>query len=178
MARKLEQGYVQVYTGPGKGKTTAALGLAFRAVGHGLRVHVVQFMKGSIEYGEIAGAKRLAPELEIVQMGRDCFVNKKDPALEDIDLARRGLAHAREVVEAGKHDIVILDEVNCAVDFNLISVDDLLALIQDKPKGVELILTGRGAPDEILEAADLVTEMREVKHYYAAGVDGRVGIER
>ncbi len=178
MSEKLDRGYVQVYTGNGKGKTTAALGLALRAVGHGMKVYVIQFMKGSIDYGELAGARRLAPELEVVQMGRECFVNKKSPSAEDVELARRGLELARDVIAAGGHDVVILDEINCAVDFNLVPVEDVLELVRSRPDGMELVLTGRGASEEIIEAADLVTEMREVKHYYAAGVDGRVGIER
>jgi len=178
VSEHLNRGYVQVYTGNGKGKTTAALGLALRAVGHGLRVYMIQFMKGSIDYGELNGAMRLAPELEIVQMGRECFVNKRNPSAEDVKLARLGLERAREVVSARRHDIVILDEINCALDYNLIPVEEVLDLVQSRPDGMELVLTGRRAPGVIIEAADLVTEMKEVKHYYAAGVDGRIGIER
>lgn len=175
---KLTKGYVQVYTGNSKGKTTAALGLALRAAGHDLFVYVIQFMKGNIEYGELETARRLAPNLTIVQMGRETFVNRANPAKEDIDWAQKGLALAKEVISSGKYDIVILDEISCAVDFKLIPLEEVLGLIENRPEHVELVLTGRSADEKIIEKADLVTEMKEIKHYFQKGVEARVGIER
>ena len=172
------KGYVQVYTGNGKGKTTASLGLAVRAAGHGLKTVIIQFMKGWIDYGELAGVGMLAPHVQIHQAGRDTFVNRKNPDPEDIRLAREGWKLALEIISGRKADIVVLDEVNCAMDFGLLPVGEVLEAIKGKPDGMELVLTGRGAPPEILEAADLVTEMREIRHYYAKGVDARVGVER
>ncbi len=172
------KGYVQVYTGNGKGKTTASLGLAVRAAGHGLKTVIIQFMKGWIDYGELAGVKMLAPHVEIHQAGRDTFVNRKDPDPEDIRLALEGWKLASGIISGRKADIVILDEINCAIDFGLLPMEEVLAAVRGKPDGMELILTGRGAPPEIIEAADLVTEMREIRHYYAKGVDARVGVER
>jgi cob(I)alamin adenosyltransferase len=174
---RLETGLVQVYTGNGKGKTTAALGLALRATGHGLRVRIVQFMKGGGPYGEHAAAERMAPLLTIASTGRAGWVQKGSPAPEDRREAERGLVLAREAL-AGGYDLVILDEANGAVDFGLIAVEELLALIAAKPANVELVLTGRNAHEMIIEAADLVSEVREVKHYFRQGVDSREGIER
>lgn len=172
------KGYIQVYTGNGKGKTTASLGLAVRAAGHGLKTVIIQFMKGWIDYGELAGVLMLAPHVEIHQAGRDTFVNRKNPDPEDIRLAGEGWKLAKEIISGRKADIVVLDEINCAMDFGLLPVGEVLEAIKGKPDGLELVLTGRGAPPEIIEAADLVTEMREVRHYYAKGVDARVGVER
>jgi len=174
----MEKGLIQVYTGNGKGKTTAALGLALRAVGCGLKVFVVQFMKGSVDYGEQVSAARLAPDLKLVKIGREGFVSKSHPDPEDVQRAQEGLSLAREAVASGAYDIVILDEINQAVDFDLISLTDLLRLIDSKPGTVELVLTGRNARSEVLERADLVTEMVEAKHYYKKGVQARKGIER
>jgi cob(I)alamin adenosyltransferase len=172
------KGYIQVYTGNGKGKTTAALGLAVRAAGHGLTVCIIQFMKGWIDYGELAGVRMLHPYVEIYQAGRDTFVDRKNPDPEDVRLAQQGWTLAKEAVLGKKADIVVLDEINCAMDFGLLPEEEVLELLKRKPDGMELVLTGRGAPQPILEAADLVTEMREIKHYYAKGVDARVGVER
>lgn len=169
-------GLVQVYTGEGKGKTTAALGLALRATGHGFKVYIVQFMKGKINYGELESAKRM-PNLTIVQFGRAEFVDKKRPESIDIDYARRGLDHAKEIVASGKYDMVILDEINVALEFKLIPLEEVLEIIKNKPKNVELILTGRYAHPKILELADLVSEIEEVKHPYQKGIEGRKGIE-
>lgn len=177
MKKKLGKGYVQVYTGDGKGKTTAALGLAFRAAGRGLKSFVIHFMKGGLRYGEMVAAKRLEPEITVVQMGRETFVDRENPAPEDIELARKGLELAKEVVMGGLHDLVILDEINVALDYGLIKVGEVLALIKEKPGHVELILTGRDAPKDIIDAADLVSEVVERKHYYRRGVRGREGIE-
>ncbi len=175
---KLERGCIQVYTGNGKGKTTAALGLALRAAGRELKVCMIQFMKGGGPYGEHLAAPRLAPYLTIIQTGREGWVNRENPDPEDIRLAREALVMAQEVLNCGDYDLVILDEINGAVSFGLIGVDDVLALMGRKPPAVELVLTGRNAHERVLEAADLVTEMRDVKHYYKAGVPARIGIEK
>jgi len=174
---KLAVGLVQVYTGHGKGKTTAALGLALRAVGHGLRVHIMQFLKGQTIYGELETAKSLVPLLSIEQVGRKSFVipGKIDPI--DIEMALTAFTRAQALLVSGDYDLVILDEVNCAVDLGLIPLAAVKALIAAKPPTTELVLTGRNAHPEIIELADLVTEMREIKHYYNAGEPARVGIE-
>jgi cob(I)alamin adenosyltransferase len=173
---KLTQGRVQVYTGNGKGKTTAALGLALRAVGHGLRVYMMQFMKGQ-SYSELISAQRLAPELTLEQVGRDCFIRKGEVDPVDAAMAQAAFVRARQLVASGAYDLVILDELNCAVDFGLIPLADALDLIRGKATHTELVLTGRGAHPEIIERADLVTEMREIKHYYNSGQQARRGIE-
>ena len=174
----LERGLVQVYTGNGKGKTTAALGLAFRAVGRGLKVCMVQFIKGGGQYGEHLAAGKLAPLLTILQTGRDNWIFKDNLDPEDIRIARETLSLARRELTSGAYDLVILDEINGAAWFGLISVDDILSLIADKPPQVELVLTGRSANELVIAVADLVTEMREIKHYYAQGVPAREGIEK
>lgn len=175
---KLQQGCVQVYTGNCKGKTTAALGLALRAVGRGLKVVMIQFMKGGGPYGEHLAAERLAPDLIIIPTGRPGWVNRENPADEDKRLAVEAFSLAREKMLSNQYDIVILDEVNGAIFFGLLPVEDLLDLIGQRPSGVELVLTGRNADERVIEAADLVTEMREIKHYYKAGVPAREGIEK
>lgn len=173
---KLKQGLIQVYTGNGKGKTTAALGLALRAAGHGLRVYIIQFMKGWPHYGELVSLQHL-PNVTLRQFGRPDFVNRAHPDPEDIRLAQEALEHARRVIVGGDHDVVILDEVNVALDYGLIGLDDLLSLLEAKPEHVELVLTGRGAHPQIIQRADLVTEMLAIKHPYDAGTLGRRGIE-
>lgn len=173
----LDRGYVQIYTGNSKGKTTAALGLALRAVGRGLRVCMIQFMKGGGPYGEHLAARRLSPDLEIIPTGRSGWVNRESPDPEDVTLAQDALRLARQKLEEG-YDLLILDEICGAIDFGLLSLDDLIPLIDSKPEGVELVLTGRNAHPALIERADLVTEMREVKHYYKAGVPARIGIEK
>lgn len=175
---KLERGCVQVYTGNCKGKTTAALGLALRAVGRGLKVVMIQFMKGGGPYGEHLAAERLAPDLTIIPTGREGWVNRDNPAQEDVELAVGALKLAREKLLSCEYDLVILDEVNGAVGFGLIKVAELLELMSLRPEKVELVLTGRGADPKVIEAADLVTEMVEIKHYYKAGVASRIGIEK
>ena len=175
---KLEQGLIQVYTGNGKGKTTASLGLALRGVGRELMVCMIQFMKGGGPYGEQMAAKRLAPFLTIIQTGRPGWVNKDNPAQTDKDLAAEALELARVTVTGGEYDMVILDEINGAVSMGLVPVEALLELMGAKPPHVELVLTGRNADERVMEAADLVTEMREIKHYYKAGVQSRIGIEK
>lgn len=175
---KLSQGQIQVYTGNGKGKTTAALGLALRAAGRELMVCMIQFMKGGGPYGEHLAAPRLAPYLTIIQTGREGWVNRENPDPEDKRLAGEALELAERTLAGGHYDLVILDEINSAVSFGLLSADQVLALIEKKPPAVELVLTGRNADERIIAAADLVTEMREIKHYYRAGVPSRIGIEK
>lgn len=172
----LERGLVQVYTGNGKGKTTAALGLALRAVGRGLRVYMMQFMKGQ-SYSELNSAQLLVPRLTLEQVGRDCFIRKGAVDPVDVQMAQAAFARARQLVVTGEYDLVILDELNCAVDFDLIPVAAALELIRAKAPRTELVLTGRNARAEVIEAADLVTEMREIKHYFNAGQPARPGIE-
>jgi cob(I)alamin adenosyltransferase len=172
----LEQGCVQVYTGNGKGKTTASLGLALRAVGRGLKVCVFQFIKGGGLYGEHLAAEKLAPLLTIIQTGRPGWVNTKD-ITEDRQAAQEALVQAQELLTSGEYDLFICDEINGAVGFGLIDVEQVLELINQKPEKTELVLTGRNAHERVIEAADLVTEMREIKHYYKAGVPARIGIE-
>lgn len=174
---KLRQGMVHVYTGNGKGKTTASLGLALRALGHGYRVFMLQFMKGSKEYGELQAADKYLPNLTIVQSGLETFVIKENPSKEDLDLARQGLDIAKKTVTDGVYDLVILDEINVALDFNLIPLAEVLELLNNKPPHVELVLTGRYVPQEIIDAADLVSDVTLVKHPYYQGVEAREGIE-
>jgi cob(I)alamin adenosyltransferase len=171
----LEKGLIHIYTGPGKGKTTAALGLGLRAVGAGYKVHVVQFMKGR-RYSEIDSIEKL-PNFTISQHGRDEFVSKENPEKIDIDLAQKGFSYAKEIVKSGKYDLIILDEINVAIDFNLISLEDVLKLINEKPKKLELVLTGRYADPELIQIADVVTEMLEIKHPYQQGIMARKGID-
>lgn len=170
------KGYVQVYTGDGKGKTTAALGLALRAVGAGLRVFIAQFLKG-MKYSELSSLEKVSGQITLRQYGTECFIHGR-PGEEDFRLTRLGLKESREAMLSGKYQMVILDEANIAVHFGLLKVEDLVELIAIKPEGLELVITGRYARPEILEKADLVTEMKEIKHYYASGVQAREGIEK
>ena len=173
----MERGLVQVYTGDGKGKTTAALGLALRAAGHGMRVLVIQFMKGKGDDGEQEAARRLSPNLTLIKAGRETFVSKSNPDPRDVELAREGFSIAEQAVRNREYDIVILDEINLAIDYGLLPLSDLLRLIDVKPETLELILTGRNAHPDILERADLATEMVERKHYFKKGMPARKGIE-
>ena len=172
----LERGCVQVYTGNGKGKTTAALGLAFRAVGRGLRVCFFQFIKGGPLCGEHMLAEKLAPLLTVIRSGLPGWVNRKDRSA-DRKAAQEALELATKHLTSGDYDLVILDEINGATSYGLIDVEQVLELIRLKPEKVELVLTGRNASEQVIAAADLVTEMRNVKHYYQAGVPARTGIE-
>jgi cob(I)alamin adenosyltransferase len=168
-------GYVQVYTGDGKGKTTASLGLVVRALGQGLRPAVLQFMKGDPTWGEIVTLKRL--DVPVVQCGLDHWVHAGKISDEDRAAAAEGLARGRALVESGEYDLVVLDEINTALYFELVELDDVLAMLAARPAAVELVLTGRRAPEGLIAAADLATEMRPLKHYYDAGVRARPGIE-
>ena len=169
------KGYLQVYTGNGKGKTTAAFGLALRAAGAGMKVFIAQFVKGQ-EYSELAAVRNFLPSVDVKQYGLDCFIINT-PTQDDIDIARKGLEEVSAVIASGDYDIVILDEANIAVYYNLFTAAELLEVIKNKPEALEIIVTGRYASPQILETADLVTEMKEVKHYYTQGVDARIGIE-
>lgn len=172
----LQQGCLQVYTGNGKGKTTAALGLCLRAVGRGLKVCFFQFVKGGGPYGEQMVAEKLAPLFTIIKTGRPGWVDTSDIS-EDRRLAQEALIEARRIVSSGEYDLVVLDELNGAVGFGLVDIDQVLELVSARPKTMELVITGRNADERLIDKADLVTEMREVRHYYKAGVPARVGIE-
>ena len=167
-------GRVQVYTGEGKGKTTCALGAGLRAAGHGLDVKMICFMKAKVawrgdgedvNYGEFASVNHLK-NFEIISVGRQTFVDKDNPDPIDIKMAQEGLEMVQRIIQNDECDVLILDEINVAVEWNLFGLNDQLALIRDKPEHMELIMTGRYAKPELIEAADIVTEMKEVKHYY------------
>lgn len=170
------KGLIEIYTGDGKGKTTAALGLALRACGHGARVAIVQFMKGWAQYGELAVVKHL-PNVTLVHTGRDKCIFRGDETAEDFTEASRGLKEAEKFIASGEYDLVILDEINVAIDFGLIDADDVAELIGRKPEKTEIVLTGRNAPKSLLEMADLVSEIKEIKHPYRSGVSARKGVE-
>ncbi len=171
----MERGLVQVYTGDGKGKTTAALGLALRACGHGLHVFLAQFAKGQ-PTGELDALARFPDLVTVRRYGRESFIIG-EPSPEDRRLAREGWQEVREAVARGGQDILILDEIGTALEHNLVEPAEVLALMAAKPAALEIVLTGRKFPPEVLETADLVTEMRAVKHYHARGVPARKGIE-
>jgi cob(I)alamin adenosyltransferase len=169
------EGYVQVYTGDGKGKTTAAVGLALRAAGAGLRVFFAQFVK-SEKYSELFALERLSDLITCRLYGSGCWLQGQ-PDAEDVRLACAGLEEVRRILAAGRHDVVILDEANIATHFGLLMVEDLIALIDAKPPGIELIFTGRKADPRLIARADLVSEVREIKHYYQKGILARKGID-
>jgi cob(I)alamin adenosyltransferase len=170
------QGLIHVYTGNGKGKTTAALGLALRAVGHGFRIHIIQFMKGDIDYGELKAIGNIE-NITLVQGGRKDFVNPDNPDPIDLKLAREAFELAKKIVSSGKYDMVILDELNIATAWKLLPLDEVIELVKSKPIHTELILTGRYAPQELIDIADYVTNMEDVKHPYDNEVEARNGIE-
>ena len=175
--KKLEQGFVQIYTGNGKGKSTAAIGQAVRAAGIGLKTYIVQFMK-EFPYNELKSLKFLSEWITIEQFGGDEFVYKNElPGSKELAKARSGLEAATEKMLSGRYDLIILDESIVAIYFKLIKTEDLIEIINKKPNNIELILTGRYCPRELIELADLVTEMEEVKHYYQKGIKSRMGIE-
>jgi cob(I)alamin adenosyltransferase len=173
---KTAKGLVMVITGNGKGKTTAAFGQALRAIGQGYRIFVLQFMKGR-KYGEFIAAEKYLPRLTVRMSGLDSFVMRDNPAAIDIELAQKGLATAKKAINSGKYDMVILDEINVALDFKLIALPDVIKFIKSKPSALDLILTGRYAPPEIIELADTVSEVKEIKHHYKKGIKDRAGIE-
>src|SRR5208283_618015 len=173
---KKDRGLVMVITGNGKGKTTAAFGQALRAIGQNYNVFVLQFMKGR-KYGEFIAAEKYLPRLTIRMSGLDSFVMRDNPAAIDIELAEKGLDIARKAIMSGKYDMVILDEINVALDFKLINLKEVIDLIKNKPPALNLILTGRYAPEGIIKLADTVSEVKEIKHHYDAGVKDRAGIE-
>ncbi len=174
---KLEKGYIQIYTGNGKGKSTAALGQAVRAAGSGFKSYIIQFMK-EFPYSELESLKQLSEWITIEQFGGDEFVYKKQlPDQKEIEKARQGLNSALEKMLSGKFDLIILDEINVAIYFGLLKTEEVVNLIKKKPENIELILTGRYCPDGLLELADLITEMKEIKHYYQKGIKSRKGIE-
>lgn len=169
------KGYIHIYTGNGKGKTTAAIGLSVRAVGAGKKVFFAQFVKGQI-YSEVKAIVQFLPNIIIKQYGLDCFIYHK-PKQEDMDAARIGFEEVSEIILSGKYDVVVIDEANIAIYYQLFSVEELIELLKRKPEQTEIIITGRNAPDELIEFADLVTEMKEIKHYYTQGIQARIGIE-
>lgn len=173
---KLKKGYVHIYTGDGKGKTTAAIGLSIRAIGCGMKVFIAQFIKG-MKYSEIKILERLSDDITVKQYGRGCFIKGK-PKEEDVIAAREGLSDAKRHMLSKAYDIVILDEINVADYFGLIETEEIIEFVKQKPVDVELVLTGRRADERLIELADLVTEMKEVKHYYSKGIAAREGIER
>jgi len=174
---KLEKGFVQIYTGNGKGKSTAAIGQAVRAAGFGARTYIAQFMK-EFPYNELISLKYLSKWITIEQFGGDEFVYKKElPGEEELAKARKGLLTSKEKMLSGDYDLIILDEAIVAIYFKLIETKDLIEFIKTKPTNLEIILTGRYCPEELIELADLVTEMKEVKHYYQKGITSRKGIE-
>ncbi|HOX14995.1 MAG TPA: cob(I)yrinic acid a,c-diamide adenosyltransferase [Smithellaceae bacterium] len=170
------RGLVIVITGNGKGKTTSAFGQALRAIGQGYKVFIMQFMKGR-DYGEFVAAKKYLPRLTVRRSGLDSFVMRDKPAPVDVELARQGFELVKKVIASGKYNMVILDEINVAIDFNLIPLDEMIRLIKNKPPGLDLILTGRYAAKEIIKLADTVSEVKEIKHHYTAGIKDRAGIE-
>lgn len=172
-----ERGLVMVITGNGKGKTTSAFGQALRALGQGYKVCMIQLMKGR-KYGEIIAAEKYLPDnFVFYQYGLDSFVMRGNPAPIDVELAQKAFATAQEVIRSGEFNMVILDEINVAVDYGLIPEQDLLDLIKDKPPAVHLVLTGRYATSAVRDIADMVSEINEIKHHYYAGVKGQAGIE-
>jgi len=170
------QGLVQIFTGDGKGKTSASLGTVLRALGHGLRVYIAVFMKGDYPYGEWVTLSQL-PNVTVARFGQRGFVDPANVKPEEIEQAKQALAAAREAMLSGDYDIVVLDEVNVAVAWNLVALDEVIRLIKDKPRNVELILTGRQAATKLIELADLVTEMVKIKHPYDKGVLARKGLD-
>jgi len=174
-----KDGLTIVYTGKGKGKTTAALGIALRAVGYGKKICMIQFIKGSWHYGEMHSSKRLEPEFEIIAIGRGFvgIIDDTTPKEEHKNIAKEAIKISIEKIQSGKYDIVILDEINYAINLDLVKVEDVLNLIKSKPPGLDLVLTGNYAKDEIIELADLVTEMKEIKHPFQRGIKAKKGID-
>jgi cob(I)alamin adenosyltransferase len=174
-----EKGIIIVYTGKGKGKTTAALGIVLRAVGHGYKVGMIQFIKGEWYYGELTSSKRLEPEFELIAAGRGFvgIVDDDHPIEDHQKAAEDAIEVAKQKIASGNYDIMILDEINYAAKLNLVSQQDILDIIAAKPEKTSLVLTGNYVPEAIMAAADLVTEMREIKHPYQGGIKAKKGID-
>lgn len=170
------RGLVIVITGDGKGKTTSAFGQALRATGQGYKVCIIQFMKGRA-YGEVLAVKKYLPTITLYQYGLDSFVMRDDPASIDMELAQQGFEKAKEIIASGEYDMVILDEINVVMDFGLVPDYEILEMVRNKPPELDLVMTGRYAPESLKALADTVSEVKEVKHHYAAGVKNRAGIE-
>lgn len=168
-------GYIHLYTGNGKGKTTAALGLSLRAIGAGKKVFFAQFVKG-MTYSEIVAVEKFLPNLTLKQFGLECFIVNK-PTEKDIEIARKGLSEVSKIIAENQFDVVVLDEACIALYYNLFSINELLDILKQKANEMEIIITGRYAPQELIDFCDLVTEMKEIKHYYNKGVEARKGIE-
>lgn len=175
----LEHGYIQIYTGDGKGKTTASLGLALRALGHGWKVLIVQFTKGdsATSYGEIASSERFSDCLEVVQFGMDRVAYSHNVCMDDYREAKRGWEFAKNAIASGKYQLIILDEINICTAMNMVKVSEVKEALLKKPENLEIVLTGRYAHPELKALAHLVTEMKPIKHYFDTGVMARQGIE-
>lgn len=170
----MKKSYVHVYTGDGKGKTTAAFGLALRAALSGKSVYIGQFIKG-MKYSEV-GIENILENITIEQFGQGCFINR-EPTDKDIAMGRQALLKCKEILKGGMYEVVILDEINIALYFNLFTLEEVLDILKERESGVEVVLTGRYAQKKLIEFADLVTEMKEIKHYYTKGVLSREGID-
>jgi cob(I)alamin adenosyltransferase len=177
--RKKEKGLIIVYTGDGKGKTTAALGLCVRACGYDLKTAIVQFVKGSWHYGELDGIKRLGPNVELIRVGKGFvgIIDDKLPRAEHEKAAKEALELVNELIHSEKYDIIILDELNVAVSLGLIKIDDILKILADRPAALDIIITGRNAHEKLIERRDLATEMKEIKHPYRKGILAKQGID-
>ena len=175
----MEKGLVIVYTGKGKGKTTSALGIVLRAVGYGKKIAMIQFIKGSWHYGEMDSSKRLEPEFEMIAVGKGFvgILDDKSTKEEHENVANEALKISKEKINSGDYDIIILDEVNYAINLNLVKIEEILSLIKSKPDNIDLILTGNYAKTELIEIADLVTEMKEIKHPFQKGIKAKKGID-
>jgi cob(I)alamin adenosyltransferase len=174
---KESKGLIIVFTGSGKGKTTAAMGMAFRAAGHGLKTLMIQFIKGSRRYGELDAAERLSPHFQIMPMGKGFIFGKGGPNAADAEAIREAWGFFREKMSSGEFQMIILDEINYVIDYGLLPVEEVLRALEAKPEGLHLVLTGRNARAEVVEKADLVTEMKAIKHPYKNGILAQKGIE-
>jgi cob(I)alamin adenosyltransferase len=174
-----KDGLTIVYTGKGKGKTTAALGIALRATGYNKKICMIQFIKGSWHYGEMQSSKRLEPEFEMIAIGKGFIgiIDDKSPREEHKVIAKEAMKISIAKIQSGKYDIIILDEINYAINLDLVKVEDVINMIKSKPQELDLVLTGNYASDEIIEIADLVTEMREIKHPFQHGIKAKKGID-
>lgn len=172
------RGYIQIYTGEGKGKTTAALGLALRAAGQGLTITMLQFLKGDMDIGEVKAASSLLPRFTIIPTGQPHFIPECKPTAEDKGYVGKAMELTNKTIVEGSADVLILDEVNVAVSLGLVPEEWILSIMRKKPAGMELVLTGRNATPAMIQMADLVTEMKEIKHYFRKGIPARKGIEK